>query len=140
MTRIHDIPEGHKRCSRCGCVKERSQFQANAYARDKKQSWCIECRREYRQRPEVKARERQHSSSYRKRHPERVAASHKAWRDTHLHKHRQYQQAYRDRLKAEREALAAAAGPKPPKPTRAERAKRYRLMRALRMTKQGDKE
>jgi hypothetical protein len=74
------------------------------------------------------------------RHPERVAAAQKAWRDTHLHKHREYQQAYRDRLKAEREALEAAAGPKPPQLTRAERKRRYRLMRALRMIKTGDKE
>lgn len=72
------------------------------------------------------------------RHPERVSAAQKAWRATHLHKHREYQQAYRDRLKAERLAMEAAAGPKPPKPTRAERARRYRLMRALRRAKGGD--
>lgn len=39
------VPEGHKRCSRCGEVKPLDNFGTNRINKDGKQAWCKECTR-----------------------------------------------------------------------------------------------
>jgi YHS domain-containing protein len=42
-----DIPEGFKRCLKCGEIKAFSEFHKNKNCKDGHKSWCKECMKEY---------------------------------------------------------------------------------------------
>jgi hypothetical protein len=90
-----------KSCTSCDREKSVSLFARNKRTRDGYCSWCKECHAKqsldyYRRNrekvakyasaraklPEVKARRRVIQKRYAKKHPERVAASNKAWRES----------------------------------------------------------
>lgn len=56
-----------KQCSRCQHIKASTEFHKSPTTRDKLQSRCKECQREL-------------ADQYRKAHPERRTAQHRAWR------------------------------------------------------------
>lgn len=89
------LPEGHRRCSRCGAVKP---FDAFYWSKGRYDSWCKECRRAY-------YRARYHTNR------EPFYAAMRRWRERHSDKVRAYWREYarrrRQRLK-ERQAAEQA--------------------------------
>lgn len=59
------VPPGHKRCSKCGCIKRNKQFHKKSQSRDGIESWCKLCKLKDNKKSyfkHEKTRKRQHDS------------------------------------------------------------------------------
>lgn len=136
MARIHDIPEGHKWCSRCKRARENSAFSPNRSTKGGLQGWCTECRNEYRKQPHILASNRAAVKAWRKRYPEKYNEAQKKWRAENPDKHAAYQKAYRERQKAKRLAEQASREPAV-KLSKADRERRNAFRKILNQIKGG---
>lgn len=89
--------EDKKQCSRCKENKILSEFSKKVRNNDGLQCQCKSCTREYRQRPEVKKAFSERDRKYRNRHE--VKARDKEWREQNKEALSEYQGVYREKNK-----------------------------------------
>lgn len=84
-----DIPDGQKRCSKCGVVKTLEEFGLKASSKDGRGSYCFECNSEYfkelSKNPERKAQMRLAGKKHRENNREFIRS----------HKRKRYSELYR---------------------------------------------
>ena len=57
-----------KRCTKCGKRKKPEAFSRNKNTKDGLSIWCKACAKEYKQRPEVKARAKEYQREYKRKY------------------------------------------------------------------------